>query len=78
MRRWRRITRLPFGGTMFKDSPTFTSVSVNDLQKARSFYREILGLNVVEQPEGLAVSLGAGGRLFIYRSPTMLLRRSRS
>ena len=63
---------------MFKDSPTFTSVSVNDLQKARSFYREILGLNVVEQPEGLAVSLGAGGRLFIYRSPTMLLRRSRS
>jgi catechol 2,3-dioxygenase-like lactoylglutathione lyase family enzyme len=54
---------------MFKDSPTFTSVSVNDLQKARSFYKEILGLDVVEQSGGASVSLAGGGRLFIYPKP---------
>ncbi|HVZ87167.1 MAG TPA: VOC family protein [Polyangia bacterium] len=54
---------------MFKDSPTFNSVSVDDLQKARRFYAQTLGLKVAEQPEGLSVSLAGGGRLFIYPKP---------
>jgi catechol 2,3-dioxygenase-like lactoylglutathione lyase family enzyme len=54
---------------MFKNSRTFTSVSVNDLRKARSFYAETLGLELVEQPEGLSVSLAGGAQLFIYPKP---------
>jgi len=51
---------------MFKNTATFFSYSVNDIQKAKEFYTNILGLNVTDQPEGLAIHLGAGGDLFLY------------
>ena len=42
---------------MFRDTKAFFSYSVNDLKRAKDFYSGILGLNVRESPEGLAIDL---------------------
>ena len=54
---------------LFKNSKAFSSFSVDDLDKARTFYGETLGLKVKETPEGLELHL-AGGTMpvFIYPS----------
>lgn len=54
---------------MFKDTETFFSFSVNDLQKAKQFYSQTLGLDVKETAEGLDVKLAGGANLFIYPKP---------
>ncbi len=54
---------------MLERSQTFASYSVNDLQVARAFYAGTLGLEVREEPEGLAVTLMGGARLFLYPKP---------
>ena len=36
---------------MFKNNKAFSSFSINDLQKAKEFYSETLGLNVTENKE---------------------------
>jgi predicted enzyme related to lactoylglutathione lyase len=54
---------------MFKDNKAFSSFSVNNLEKAKQFYGEILGLTVSETPEGLDLQLGNGGKVFIYPKP---------
>jgi catechol 2,3-dioxygenase-like lactoylglutathione lyase family enzyme len=54
---------------MFKDTKAFSSFSVNDLQKAKEFYGGLLGLDISETPEGLALSIAGGGRVFIYPKP---------
>jgi catechol 2,3-dioxygenase-like lactoylglutathione lyase family enzyme len=54
---------------MFKQSPTFSSYSVDNLPAARAFYGGTLGLEVDERPEGLALKLGGGGYLFLYPKP---------
>ena len=54
---------------MFKDTKAFSSVSVNDLSAAKSFYSEILGLKVDEMPEGLSIQLAGGGNVFLYPKP---------
>jgi catechol 2,3-dioxygenase-like lactoylglutathione lyase family enzyme len=51
---------------MFKQSPTFSSYSIDNLAAARAFYGGTLGLEVDERPEGLALKLGGGGYLFLY------------
>lgn len=38
---------------MFKHSKAFSGFSVDNLQKAKEFYSEILGLTVVDNPMGL-------------------------
>ena len=53
---------------MFKANEAFASFSVNDLQRAREFYTQKLGLDVSESTEGLDVHLG-GERVFIYPKP---------
>lgn len=53
---------------MFKANEAFASFSVNDMEKAREFYAQKLGLDVLESPEGLDVRLG-GERVFIYPKP---------
>ena len=53
---------------MFKANEAFASFSVNDIQKARQFYAQKLGLDVSESAEGLDVHLGSE-HLFIYRKP---------
>jgi catechol 2,3-dioxygenase-like lactoylglutathione lyase family enzyme len=55
--------------SIFKDAKTFSSFSVDDLQKAKAFYGETLGLTVSEQPEGLELSLAGGHSVFLYPKP---------
>lgn len=38
---------------MFKHTKAFSGFSVNDLQKAKTFYSEVLGLEVTDNPMGL-------------------------
>ena len=53
---------------MFKEAKTFSSFSVNDLQKAKQFYGETLGLDVSETPEGLELHAGDNA-VFLYSKP---------
>ena len=53
---------------MFKANEAFASFSVNDIQKAREFYAQKLGLEVADSKEGLDVHLG-NEHLFIYSKP---------
>ena len=54
---------------MFKNTKAFSSFSVNDLERARAFYGQILGVTVAEMPEGLQLNLAGGGTVFIYPKP---------
>lgn len=51
---------------MFENNQAFSSFSVNDLQAAKTFYKETLGLNVSDDTMGLELQLATGGRVFIY------------
>jgi catechol 2,3-dioxygenase-like lactoylglutathione lyase family enzyme len=53
---------------MFKDTKAFSSFSVDDLQEAKRFYGETLGLHVVESPEGLELHIAGSTPVFIYPS----------
>jgi catechol 2,3-dioxygenase-like lactoylglutathione lyase family enzyme len=55
--------------SMFKDSRVFSSFSVNDLQKAKEFYGQTLGLDVKQTPEGLELHLAGGNTTFLYPKP---------
>ena len=55
--------------SMFKDSKSFSSFSINDVKKAREFYGEILGLGVTETQEGLELHLAGGNTVFLYSKP---------
>lgn len=55
--------------SMFKDSPAFSSFSVNDLQKAKEFYGGTLGLEVKQLPEGLELRTADGNAVFLYPKP---------
>jgi catechol 2,3-dioxygenase-like lactoylglutathione lyase family enzyme len=50
-------------------APAFPSFSVDDLATARTFYRDTLGLDVVDRPEGLELEVGAGSKVFVYPKP---------
>ena len=56
---------------MFKDAPAFSTYSVNDLNAARRFYNETLGLEVVERDEKghtlLGLHVADGGPVMLYR-----------
>jgi catechol 2,3-dioxygenase-like lactoylglutathione lyase family enzyme len=54
---------------MFKDAKAFSTFSVNDLRKAKDFYGRILGLEVSDMPEGLALRIAGGATIFIYPKP---------
>ena|ERR1051325_149080 len=54
---------------MLQDSKAFASFSVDDLQRAKQFYGETLGLPVKETPEGLSLELAGGTHVFIYPKP---------
>ena len=54
---------------MLETSKAFSSFSVNDLQKAKEFYSQTLGLKVSESPEGLKLNLGGEANIFIYPKP---------
>jgi catechol 2,3-dioxygenase-like lactoylglutathione lyase family enzyme len=54
---------------MFKDTQTFSSFSVNDLQKAREFYGNVLGLDITTPMDQLQLNIAGGYRVFIYGKP---------
>ncbi|HMH43496.1 MAG TPA: VOC family protein [Pyrinomonadaceae bacterium] len=53
---------------MLETSKAFSSFSVNDLEKAKQFYGQTLGLEVTESPEGLELHPGQQS-IFIYPKP---------
>ena len=53
---------------MLETNKAFSSFSVNDLEKAKQFYAQTLGLKVKESPEGLELHPGQQS-VFIYPKP---------
>jgi predicted enzyme related to lactoylglutathione lyase len=53
---------------MFKEAKSFSSFSVNDLQKAKEFYSQTLGLDVKATPEGLELHTD-DNTVFLYPKP---------
>lgn len=55
---------------MLKHSKAFSGFSVDDLQKAKKFYNEILGLEVVDNPMGLIeLDIEGSSNILIYPKP---------
>lgn len=59
---------------MFKDAKAFSSFSVDDLSRAKSFYAQTLGLDVTEirmaeDVSVLTLRLAGGGRVLLYPKP---------
>jgi len=53
---------------MFRETNAFSSFSVDDLQRAKEFYGETLGLEVVETQEGLELRIAGSAPVFVYPS----------
>ena len=51
---------------MFKVLSAFSGLSVNDLNQAKQFYTQTLGLELEDETMGLKFNLPGGGSLFIY------------
>jgi len=55
---------------MFKDTKAVSSFSVDDLEKAKQFYHEILGLDITEGSMGIMnINLAGSGKIFVYPKP---------
>jgi len=54
---------------MFSYNEAFSGFSVNDLQQAKAFYSDVLGIKVTEQKEGLDLDIGNDTHVFIYPKP---------
>jgi len=54
---------------MLEQAKSFSSFSCDDLKRTYPFYKNVLGLNVKETPEGLDLELAGGARVFIYPKP---------
>jgi catechol 2,3-dioxygenase-like lactoylglutathione lyase family enzyme len=54
---------------VFKHTHAFSGFSVDDIQRAKEFYGQTLGLEVSETKEGLALRISGGGQVFIYPKP---------
>jgi len=55
---------------MFKHSKAFSSFSVNDLQKAKKFYADILGLDVSDNPMGIIeLHIDGSNNVMVYPKP---------
>ena len=54
---------------MFKNTKAFSSFSVNDIQKAKEFYSQTLGLEVSEMYGLLNLHIAGGANILIYPKP---------
>ena len=54
---------------MFKHTRAFSGFSVDDIQKAKEFYGQTLGLELSETKEGLILRIAGGGQVFLYPRP---------
>ena len=57
---------------MFRNTKAFSGFSVNDIQKARQFYGETLGLEVSETHGLLNLHLAGGTTVLVYPKPNHL------
>jgi catechol 2,3-dioxygenase-like lactoylglutathione lyase family enzyme len=55
--------------SVLTEAKAFQSFSVDDIAKAREFYRDTLGLAVADRPEGLEIEVGSGSKVFVYSKP---------
>src|SRR5258706_13490892 len=62
-------TRARKHSSIFEDAKSFSSFSIKDMEKAREFYGQTLGLKVTEHEEGLELSLAGGTSIFLYPKP---------
>jgi catechol 2,3-dioxygenase-like lactoylglutathione lyase family enzyme len=51
---------------MFRNAKAFSGFSVDDLEKAKEFYGETLGLDVSAREEGLELRVAGGTPIFVY------------
>lgn len=54
---------------MFKDTPAFSGFSVNDLEAAKEFYNNTLGINVGKDEMGMTLQLAGHNDIFVYDKP---------
>jgi predicted enzyme related to lactoylglutathione lyase len=54
---------------MIKDTKAFSSFSVNDLEKAKGFYQNVLGLEVSETNGLLEIHVAGSNPIMIYPKP---------
>ena len=54
---------------MFSKSKAFSSFSVDDIQKAKKFYEEVLGLQTESPMDMLAIKTSGNNDIFIYAKP---------
>lgn len=54
---------------MFKETKAFSSFSVNDVQKAKEFYSQTLGLEVSDEMGGLSLHMAGSTAIFVYIKP---------
>jgi len=55
---------------MFKHTNAFSSFSVNDIQKAKKFYSEVLGLDVTDNPMGvIELQIAGSNNVMVYPKP---------
>ncbi|PRX47350.1 VOC family protein [Salegentibacter salegens] len=55
---------------MFKYSAVFSGFSVNDLEKAEEFYKNVLGFSVINNPMGLIeLEIPGNNNILIYPKP---------
>ena len=54
---------------IFKNTKAFSSFSVNDLEEAKKFYGQTLGLEISESEEGIKLHIKGGNDVFIYPKP---------
>ena len=54
---------------MLQDSLAFSGFSVDDLDAARAFYADTLGLNVEDGGPGFSLKLAGGKDVLVYPSP---------
>jgi hypothetical protein len=52
--------------TVFKNKKAFPSFSVDDLEKAKEFYGNTLGIDISESKEGLTLYPKSSNEIFIY------------
>ena len=51
---------------MFKNTKAFSSFSTADIQEAKEFYRDILGLSISERMGNLVLHIGTEGEVIVY------------
>ena len=54
---------------MFEKTKAFSGFSVDDIERARQFYENTLGLNVTEENGMLGLHIPDGGDILIYPKP---------